>query len=282
MSSGLKRFLKTGKIKKLNTSGYHPRTNGKSERYNGILEAALFKLNTTGDPSRWEDYLPAALYSTRVHASDSSKFSPFELTYGVKPRLPSDPAAIVASNALAPGEPELRARIAALNATRLTALENTAGKAAFDALARFERGLEPLQVGQSVKLRNESHTKGAARWFGPFEIKKALDNNVYILIDQGGAEYSRPVNGNDLRPVSLRSLITNDMWATPPAIAQKVKRAAAKVDKATMIKAKAIAITPPTQLRVKFDGRFLRPPASGSGTDPPREGGMVVAGLGTP
>jgi transposase InsO family protein len=287
MSSGLKRFLKTGKIKKLNTSGYHPRTNGKSERYNGILEAALFKLNTTGDPSRWEDYLPAALYSTRVHASDSSKFSPFELTYGVKPRLPSDPAAIVASNALAPGEPELRARIAALNATRLTALKNTAGKAdknkaAFDASARFERGLEPLQVGQSVKLRNESHTKGAARWFGPFEIKKALDNNVYILIDQGGAEYSRPVNGNDLRPVSLRSLITNDMWATPPAIAQKVKRAAAKVDKATMIKAKAIAITPPTRLRVKFDGRFLRPPASGSGTDPPGEGGMVVAGLGTP
>jgi transposase InsO family protein len=64
LSGGLVKFLAAGNIDKTNTSGYHPCTNGKNKRYNGILQAALFKLNTTGDLSRWEDFLPAALYST--------------------------------------------------------------------------------------------------------------------------------------------------------------------------------------------------------------------------
>jgi transposase InsO family protein len=195
LSGGLSRFLKAGRIKKLNTSGYHPRTNGKNERYNGILENAIFKLNETGDPSRWEDFLPAALFSTRIHVSDSSGFSPFELTYGVKPRLPGDTPAMIADKPAAPGEHELRARISELNETRAKALGRTAdranqNKSRFDEATRFTRGLEPFVVGQSVKLRNESHTKGAARWFGPFEVKKVLDNNVYILVDQNGEDYA--------------------------------------------------------------------------------------------
>jgi transposase InsO family protein len=64
LSKGMASFLAAGDIKKSNTSGYHPQTNGKNEKYNGILQAALFKMNKTGDLSRWEDYLPAALYST--------------------------------------------------------------------------------------------------------------------------------------------------------------------------------------------------------------------------
>jgi hypothetical protein len=99
-------------------------------------------------------------------------------------------------------------------------------------------------VGQSLKLQNKSHTKGAACWFVPFKIKKVLDNNVYILVDQNGNDFSCPVNGNDLRPVSLRSSIQNDMWSTPPAIAQKLKRAKAQVEWATLEKAKAIITIP--------------------------------------
>jgi transposase InsO family protein len=74
LSGGLTKFLQAGKVGKTNTSGYHPPTNGKNERYNGILETTLFKLNTTGDLSRWEDFLQPALYLTRIHQSDSSKF----------------------------------------------------------------------------------------------------------------------------------------------------------------------------------------------------------------
>lgn len=115
LAKGLERFLKAANIKKLNTSGYHLQTNGKCKRFNGILEAALFRLNTTGDPAQWEDFLPAVLFSTRIHVSDSSGFSPFELTYGVKPRLAVDPAPVIATDAVLPGEAELKVRVQELN-----------------------------------------------------------------------------------------------------------------------------------------------------------------------
>jgi transposase InsO family protein len=47
LSGGLTKFLKASEIDKSNTSGYHPRTNGKNEQHNGILETTLFKLNAT-------------------------------------------------------------------------------------------------------------------------------------------------------------------------------------------------------------------------------------------
>jgi transposase InsO family protein len=276
LSGGLTRFLKAGKIHKLNTLGYHPRTNGKNERYNGILLQAILTMNDTGDPSKWEDFLPAALFSTQIHVSDSSGMSPFELVYGVKPRPRGNRPTMVADNAALPGQLELQERIKKLNEKRLEGLSQAAqrsdwNKAAFDSSAKFARNLERFAVGESVKLRNKSHTKGTPRWYGPFEIKKALDNNVYILVDQNGEDYSRPVNGNDLRPVLLQSLISNEMWSTPPAMAQKAKRAKAKVERTTMKKAKAITTLPPpttSRFRVKFDGRFLRPPTTGSRTDP--------------
>ncbi|KAI7934843.1 hypothetical protein MJO29_016106 [Puccinia striiformis f. sp. tritici] len=253
LSGGLTKFLAAANISKLNTSGYHPRTNGKCERYNGILEAAIFCLNKTGDVSRWEDFLPAALYSTRIHSSDSSKFSPFELTYGIKPRLPSDPPRFNAVDLTLPGEDELRARIKDINDKRLLSARNVSARAddnkrSFDEKLVIEH--DTFAVGDSVKLRNESHTKGNPRWFGPFEIKKILDKNVYILIDQDGEDYSRPVNGNDLRPVSLRSLISSDMWATPPAITLKAKQKEARLAKELMKNAKDISkITPEAPLR---------------------------------
>jgi hypothetical protein len=115
------------------------------------------------------------------------------------------------------------------------------------------------ELGQSVKLRNEKYSKGQARWFVPFEVLCKLDNNVYILVSPEGEEYSQLVNGNNLRPVSLGSLITNNMWATPPAIAQKIWQKDARVAKSALLKTKAIAkVKPPKRrLRVKFDSQFL-------------------------
>ncbi|KAA1112677.1 hypothetical protein PGT21_005941 [Puccinia graminis f. sp. tritici] len=114
-------------------------------------------------------------------------------------------------------------------------------------------------IGESVKLRNESHVKGAPRWYGPFEIKRVLENNVYILSDTEGSDYLRPVNGNSLRPVSLRSLLTNEMWATPPIIALKERQKDARVAKKALRNTKSIAKTSKPGIRLKFEGKFITP-----------------------
>ncbi|PLW25664.1 hypothetical protein PCASD_25334 [Puccinia coronata f. sp. avenae] len=230
LSSGFLQFLEAAGVKKLNTAGYHPQTNGKCERYNGILEAALFRMNTTGDPSNWEDFLAPALFSTRIHTSGSSRFSPFKLLYGVKPRLPSDRKRMVAAQPVLPGEAELANCIKELNATRVVSAENTAkraeaSKVAFDGKSKFSRDLHILDVGH-------------------------------------------------IRPVSLCSLIVNNMWAAPPAIAQREKRKEAKVAKDLIQKTKKLskvktipaAATPTRRLKL-----HLGPPpgiSAGSGTAP--------------
>ncbi|PLW18621.1 hypothetical protein PCASD_23485 [Puccinia coronata f. sp. avenae] len=262
LSKGLLKFLANSNIEKINTSGYHPQTNGKNERFNGILEAAIFRLNKTGDPSKWESVLAVALYSTRIHASDSSGFSPFELTYGVSPPLAVDRTRMIAEDPVCPGEDELRAHIRQINEKRCKALSGLSERSSRNKQS-FDNKLGPdvitYDVGQSVKLRNEKYTKGQPRWYGPFEISKKLDNNVYILNSPDGEEYGRPVNGNNLRHVSLRSLITNDMWATPPIIAQQLRQKDARVAREALAKTKAIAklTVPPRRLRVKFDGKFI-------------------------
>ncbi|KAI7946875.1 hypothetical protein MJO29_011402 [Puccinia striiformis f. sp. tritici] len=113
-------------------------------------------------------------------------------------------------------------------------------KNAFDSKLKSD-SLQIYDVGDSVKLRNESHTKGQPRWFGPFAIKSVLNNNVYILVDPAGNDYIRPINENHLRPISLRSVITNEMWATPPVILQTKKRHEDKVQKDLTKKAKALS-----------------------------------------
>jgi predicted metal-dependent phosphoesterase TrpH len=92
-----------------------------------------------------------------------------------------------------------------------------------------------------VKLRNKKYAKGQPQWFSPFEAIKELNNNVYILVSPDSEEYPRPINRNNLQKVSLRSLITNDMWATPPAIAQKIQQKDAHVAREALAKTKAIA-----------------------------------------
>jgi hypothetical protein len=47
---------------------------------------------------------------------------------------------------------------------------------------------------------------------------------MYILIDHEGTDYLQPVNGNSLWPVSLWSLIVNEMWLSPPIIVLMVQQ----------------------------------------------------------
>ncbi|KAG1244868.1 hypothetical protein G6F68_015271 [Rhizopus microsporus] len=71
------------------TSAFHPRSNGKCERLNGILKSMLRKY-VHGAIHIWDQFVDAALFATRVRKHRSAGFSPFYLVYGREPRLPGD------------------------------------------------------------------------------------------------------------------------------------------------------------------------------------------------
>ena len=78
-------------IKKINTSGYHPQTDGLVERFHQTLISMLSRY-VEKHARDWDHYLPYMLYAYRVTAQESTRESPFFLLYGRDARQPIEEA----------------------------------------------------------------------------------------------------------------------------------------------------------------------------------------------
>lgn len=76
-------------IKKLNTTTYHPQTNGLVKRFNRTLSNVLAKTVAAGGKN-WNECLPYVLFAYRASPQESTGESPFFLLYGRDPQLPID------------------------------------------------------------------------------------------------------------------------------------------------------------------------------------------------
>ena len=85
-------------IKKLNTTAYHPQTDGLVECLNSTLCQTL-SMFVSKNQKDWDVFIPAALFAFRTSPSESTGESPFYLLYGREPRLPME------VSLLPPGDP---------------------------------------------------------------------------------------------------------------------------------------------------------------------------------
>ena len=76
-------------IKKLNTSGYHPQTDGLVEKFNSTLLGMMSKCSDSKS-LEWDQQLSTLLFAYRSMVQESTKESPFFLLYGRDPRLPTE------------------------------------------------------------------------------------------------------------------------------------------------------------------------------------------------
>ena len=76
-------------IHKLNTTTYHPQTDGLVERFHRTLTDMLAK--TVEQSGRdWDKRLPYVLFTYQASMQESTHESPFYLLYGRDPQLPTD------------------------------------------------------------------------------------------------------------------------------------------------------------------------------------------------
>ena len=76
-------------VKKVNTSAYHPQSDGLVERFNRTLTDMLVKSVAPGT-MEWDERLPYVLFAYRAALQTSTGESPFFLLYGRDPQLPSE------------------------------------------------------------------------------------------------------------------------------------------------------------------------------------------------
>jgi transposase InsO family protein len=71
----------------LKTMGYHPQTNGLTERFNGTLCKALAKCAYVMGKN-WDLFVPTILFAYQVRKQTTTGQSPFMMMYGVEPHVP--------------------------------------------------------------------------------------------------------------------------------------------------------------------------------------------------
>jgi deoxyuridine 5'-triphosphate nucleotidohydrolase len=156
------------------TSAYHPRANGRVERLNQTLIEKLQRL-VVNDEDNWDLHLNKVLYSCRIAPNSDGK-SPFEILYGIPPRVIEQ-----ADMELKWENPaEERTRYLNQHEYRDTRLYNELKKV--DANKRVK---SKFKLGDAIRVINtKPKKKFLERYLGPFIIIGKQSNATYIVYNQ--------------------------------------------------------------------------------------------------
>jgi hypothetical protein len=163
----------------------HPQCNSQAEVLNKSL--AKFLKNVVNETTlNWEWYLAPLMFCYNTSYHTTTRSTPFELTYGMKPRLPSLP--IPELQRISYGEGFVSERLQILKKAREVALANSfkAGDTFKEAHDR-KASQHNLKEGDYAYLDNQlflgKNKKLAQRWIGPYLVKKVInDQNVELQI----------------------------------------------------------------------------------------------------
>ena len=167
------------------SSAYHPQTDGMTERTNRTLETIIrAQINPSQDD--WDEHLPMAEYAINDSPSDTTKFTPFELMYGMNPRKPID---MTDKQSVTPAAEEyveiIKNQISRARSNIVKAQESQKTQA--DKHRREHDFKEGDQVYLSTKnlTLSTANRKLSPKWVGPFKIIKRIHKDAFRLDLQG-------------------------------------------------------------------------------------------------
>ena len=171
---------------KVNTTAYHPQTDGLVERFNRTLTAMLTKTAERGGRD-WDHHLPYVLFAYRASSQESTQESPFFLLYGRDPRLPNEKILSPLKSQEFVDLREYGVELASRMSEAWELARKCVGKAQKRQKATYDRkGRSPnFAVGDRVFLLKPSEKTGEARKFarpyhGPYRIVELSPSNAYI------------------------------------------------------------------------------------------------------
>ena len=205
LSSIVNEVCKIMNTRKLNTTAYHPQTDGLVERFNGTLAEGL-SMYVSSHQKDWDRHIPMILFAYRVSPHASTGESPFYLLYGREPRLPVDAALLSPSAQISSSVAEHRARI-------LTNLENaqrivsSKTQLAQQKLKEYYNRNSQIvyDIGDKVWVFTPKSKKGLSKkllhnYHGTYRIAPKLSPVHFRLRTLDNRPVSVPVHANRLKP----------------------------------------------------------------------------------
>ena len=171
------------RIKKINTTAFHPESNGGLERGHRVLVEYL-RHYIAEDQRDWDDGIPYATYVYNITTHRATGYTPFELLFGYRARVPS--------SLQEPPTPqynyddyvsELKGRMQTAHAVARNRLVEGKERSKRD----YDKKMVPLtlKVGDKVLLFDESVRRGkskklGAKWIGPYAVLAVEGVNATI------------------------------------------------------------------------------------------------------
>ena len=180
-------------IKGSKTTPAHPQCNSQAEVFNKTL-AKYMKTVVDETTLNWEWYLAPLMFSYNTSYHSTTKTTPFNLLYGMKPRLPSFP--VEELQRINYGEGFVAERMQLLQQARRLA-ESDSSEASEKYKEHHDRAakVHDFQVGDEVLIDNQlfvsKNKKFSPMWIGPFVITKIINKqNVEVKIKNRAQIYN--------------------------------------------------------------------------------------------
>lgn len=199
LSDVFKNTCKLLRIKKLQTTAFHPESNGSLERSHRVLKEYL-RHYIKEDQSNWDEWVPYAVYVYNTSTHTATGYTPFELVYGFKASMPSilqaqpmtqynyDDFVAELRGRLQTAHQVARERLIQAKATSKEHYDQNANNFSFKAGDKVLLYDETVRRGRSRKL--------SSQWIGPYEIVNL--GNVNAIIKRG--RRTQKVHVNRLKP----------------------------------------------------------------------------------
>ena len=204
LSSLVSEVCKLLNTKKVNTTAYHPQTNGLVERFNNTLAEAISSF-VSSNQQDWDVYIPAIQFAYRTSPSVTTGDSPFYLLYGREPRLPPDVSLLPATQ-LSASVNEHRARIVSQIETAQSIARSNIARAQQLMKLQYDKNSAdaPFEVGQRVwiytpKVKRGLSKKLLSKWNGPFRICRKLSPVHYQVRTCDNRLVAMTVHANRLK-----------------------------------------------------------------------------------
>jgi len=202
-------FIRQYNIKHIKVATGSPQANGQAERINRSLVPMIAKLNNSENGKQWYKMLGEVEYCINNTVNKSTGKSPSQLVFGLDQRGPH------ADQVKEQAGSEVNASIISLVNIREAAIERMQREQQKQKLYYDRRHKAPLkyQIGDLVMVKNFDSTPGTARklipkFRGPYEIKKILGNDRYLLIDVPGFQNTQKLYTGTWAASNLRPWLT--------------------------------------------------------------------------
>ena len=199
------------RIERHNTTPNHPRTNGRSERFNGQLKHLIKRINREQPTLTREAVLNSALAQYN-QAKGSHGYSPYYLLFGTEPNVRRDTSLLTAAYIREPTEQEeadFEADLVRRSGPRNQVRAALADKKArvMDIRAKLQERKAMFHVygtGDGVLRTRQAMNKHEPRFDGPWQIRAMHAGNTYTLAAPSGKTLKSRYNGTLLYPAYQR------------------------------------------------------------------------------